>query len=146
MGAANVIPGVSGGTVAFITGIFETLINALKSFDLEAIQLLMKFRLKDFWQHVNGVFLVPLGLGVVISVASLAKLLGYLFDNHPVLIWALFFGLILASVYYVGKTVGRWSLGPVLTLLAGLAIAVIIALLKPASENASLGYLILCQT
>ena len=144
MGAANVIPGVSGGTVAFITGIFEALINSLKSFDLEAIQLLTKFRLKDFWEHINGKFLVPLGLGVVISVASLAKLLGYLFDNHPVLIWALFFGLILASVYFVGKTVGRWSVGAVLTLLVGLVIAVSIALLKPASENTSLVYLVLC--
>ena len=144
MGAANVIPGVSGGTVAFITGIFETLINALKSFDLEGIQLLMKFRIKDFWAHINGNFLLPLALGVVISVASLAKLLGYLFDNHPVLIWALFFGLILASVYYVGKTVGRWSLGPIFTLLVGLGIAVTIALLKPASENTGLVYLVLC--
>ncbi|MGY8686771.1 MAG: undecaprenyl phosphate translocase family protein, partial [Verrucomicrobiales bacterium] len=130
-------------TVAFITGIFEALINSLKSFDLEAIQLLTKFRLKDFWEHINGKFLVPLGLGVVISVASLAKLLGYLFDNHPVLIWALFFGLILASVYFVGKTVGRWSVGAVLTLLVGLVIAVSIALLKPASENTSLVYLVL---
>lgn len=144
MGAANVIPGVSGGTVAFITGIFETLINALKSFDVEALQLLTKGRFKEFWNHINGAFLVPLGLGVVISVASLAKLLGYLFDNHSEMVWALFFGLILASVYYVGKTVGRWRVGPIIGLLVGLGIAVTIALLKPATENASVFYLVLC--
>lgn len=144
MGAANVIPGVSGGTVAFITGIFETLINALKSFDVRAIRLLTKGEIKAFWSHINGGFLLPLGLGVIVSVASLAKLLGYLFDHHPELIWALFFGLILASVYYVGKTVERWAIGPVVGLLVGLGIAVTIALLKPASENTGLVYLMLC--
>ncbi len=144
MGAANVIPGVSGGTVAFITGIFETLINALKSFDLEAFKLLTKFRLGEFWSHINGNFLLPLGLGVVISVASLAKLLLFLFVHHPTLIWALFFGLILASVYYVGKTVAHWGVGPVISLLIGLGIAVTIALLKPASQNTHLVYLVLC--
>ncbi len=144
MGAANVIPGVSGGTVAFITGIFETLINALKSLDLTAIKFLTKGELARFWKHINGNFLLPLGLGVVISVASLAKLLGYLFDHHPIQIWALFFGLILASIYYVGKTVGRWGAGPLLSLLVGLAIAVGIALIKPAAQNTGLLYLTLC--
>ena len=144
MGAANVIPGVSGGTVAFITGIFETLINALKSFDAAAIKLLLGFKLKEFWEHINGSFLVPLGIGVVTSFATLAKLLGYLFDNHQVAIWALFFGLILASVYYVGKTVGRWAAGPIISFLVGLGIALGIALLNPASANTNFFYLVLC--
>ncbi len=144
MGAANVIPGVSGGTVAFVTGIFETLINALKSFDINAIQMILKGRLKDLWQHINGNFLLPLGLGVVVSLVSLAKLLGYLLDHHPILIAAFFFGLILASVYFVGKTVGRWSVGPIVGLLVGAGVAAGIALLKPATENANLLYLVVC--
>jgi putative membrane protein len=144
MGAANVIPGVSGGTVAFITGIFETLINALKSFDGTAIKLLLGFKLKEFWEHINGRFLVPLGLGVVFSFATLAKLLGYLFDNHQTETWALFFGLIVASVYFVGNTVGRWSAGPIVTFLVGMGIALSIAFLKPASNNTNTLYLVLC--
>ena len=144
MGAANVIPGVSGGTVAFITGIFETLINALKSLDVAALQLLTKGKFKEFWNHINGGFLLPLGLGVVISIVSLAKLLLFLFAKHPTLIWAFFFGLILASIYYVGKTVSCWAVGPVVALIVGVGIAVFIGLMKPAAENSSFIYLILC--
>ena len=144
MGAANVIPGVSGGTVAFITGIFETLINALKSFDVAALQLLTKGRFKEFWNHINGGFLLPLGLGVVISFVSLAKLLLYLFVKHPILIWAFFFGLILASVYYVGRTVSLWSLGSIVALIVGVGVAVFISQMKPAAESSSFIYLILC--
>lgn len=144
MGAANVIPGVSGGTVAFLTGIFETLVNALKSFDLTALRYLKGMQISMLWAHINGNFLLPLGLGVVLSVVSLARLLGYLFDDHPKLIWAFFFGLILASVYYVGKTVQHWRAGPAISLLVGLVIAVTIALLRPASENTGLLYLVLC--
>ena len=144
MGAAAVIPGVSGGTVAFVTGIFETLVSSLKSFDAGAMGHLMKFRAQEFWAHINGKFLLPLGLGIAMSMVSLARLLGYLFDNHPILIWALFFGLILASVHHVGKTVGRWGTGPIVGLLAGLGMAVTIALLKPASVNTGLLYLVLC--
>lgn len=144
MGAANVIPGVSGGTVAFITGIFERLVNALKSFDVQAVKLLTKRDIRGFWQHIDGSFLMPLGLGVVVSVASLAKLLGYLFEHHSTLIWALFFGLILASIYYVGRTVSRWTPSAYVALVAGLCVAVGIALLKPASENDAVFYLIAC--
>lgn len=144
MGAANVIPGVSGGTVAFITGIFETLVNALKSFDASALQLLINGRLREFWAHIHGNFLLPLGVGVLVSAVSLAKLLTYLFEHHPILIWAFFFGLILASAYYVGRTVERWRAGPIIALIVGLAIAVSFALIKPTEENPATGYLILC--
>ena len=92
MGAANVIPGVSGGTIAFITGIYEPFIDALKSFDLTALKLLATFRLKEFAGHVNLVFLIILGAGIVISLLSLGKLLDYLFVQYPIYVWSFFFG------------------------------------------------------
>ncbi len=109
MGAANVIPGVSGGTVALITGIFEELIDSIKSFDLKAFKLFFTGKFRDFSEHVNLKFIVSIFLGVGISIFSLAKLLEFLFDNYPVFIWAYFFGLILASVYFVGKTIEKIS-------------------------------------
>ncbi len=144
MGAANVIPGVSGGTIALITGIFEKLIHSIKSFDLDAIRLLFKRRFKTFSKYVNLDFLVAVFAGIAVSIISLAKLLDYLFDNYPVYVWAYFFGLILASIYTVGRSVSRWYLSVIISLLTGTAIAVIISLLSPAVENDSFIYLILC--
>ncbi len=144
MGAANVIPGVSGGTVAFITGIYERLINALKSCDVTAIKLLLKFKLREFATHVDLRFLAALGIGAVVSILTLAKLLEHLFEHHPTLVWAFFFGLILGSIYFVGKMVKNWDTGPTIMLLIGTAIAVVIALLTPATESRNFVYLILC--
>jgi putative membrane protein len=115
MGAANVIPGVSGGTIALITGIFERLIDSIKSFDLTAVQLLFKFRLKEFFRHTDFFFLTAVLGGAVVSVFSLAKLLEFLFANYPIFVWSFFFGLILASVYFVGKTVEKWTLSVIIT-------------------------------
>ena len=144
MGAANVIPGVSGGTIAFITNIYEDLINALKSFDLKAIGFLIRFKIKDFSKHVNLPFLLVLFSGIFISIISLGKLLSFLFDNYPIYVWAFFFGLILASVYFVGKTISKWSPGTVITVVVGVAIAVIITYLNPASRNENVFYLFVC--
>ena len=144
MGAANVIPGVSGGTVAFITGIYERLINAVKSFGKDALQLLLKRQFREFAEKTDLGFLVALGLGVVASILTLARVLKYLYANHPVFVWAFFFGLILASIFFVGKQVKRWTIGPILGLLIGAGIAIGIALLKPGSENDSFLYLIIC--
>jgi putative membrane protein len=144
MGAANVIPGVSGGTIALITGIFEELIDSIKSFDLKAIRLLFTGKLKQFVQHVNLWFLVAVFLGVGISILSLAKLLEYLFANYPVFVWAFFFGLILASVYFVGRTVHRWNTSVIISLVIGTGVAVAISVLNPASENDHFLYLIIC--
>jgi putative membrane protein len=123
MGAANVIPGVSGGTVALITGIFEELIDAIKSFNLEAIKLIFSGRFRAFAKHVNLSFLIAVFLGIAISILSLARLLDFLFSNYPVYIWAYFFGLILASLYFVGKTVNRWKVSVVITFIIGTLIA-----------------------
>lgn len=144
MGAANVIPGVSGGTIALITGIFEELIDSIKSFNLEALQLLLKGRLKDFAKHVNLWFLVAVFFGVAISILSLAKLLEFLFADYPVYVWAFFFGLILASVYFVGQSVKGWTTSVIILLITGTSIAISISVLNPASENASFIYLMVC--
>lgn len=144
MGAANVIPGVSGGTIALVTGIYERLINAIKSFDFVALRLLLKFDLRGFWKHIDGAFLLPLAAGVAIGIVVLAKLLKYLLEYYQVLTMAFFFGLILLSVFYVGRTVRQWNFGALLALLAGTALAVGIAVLSPASENASFLYLFVC--
>jgi len=144
MGAANVIPGVSGGTIALITGIFERLIDALKSFDITAFRLLLKGKLKEFANYIDLYFLIALFTGVGIAIITLAKLFKFLFENYPVYIWAFFFGLVLASVYFVAKTVKKWSLSVVISFIAGTAIALIITFLKPGTENSSFVYLLLC--
>lgn len=144
MGAANVIPGVSGGTIALITGIFERLINGIKSFDIKALKLLIKGDFKAFVVHTDLVFLLVLFMGIGISILSFARLFDFLFTNYPVYIWSFFFGLILASVFFVGKTIEKWSWDVVLIFIVGLAIAITITFLKPASQNESFWYLIFC--
>ncbi len=135
MGAANVIPGVSGGTIALITGIYEELIDSLKSFDLQAIKFLFAFKWKEFVKHTNFYFLLQIFIGLGLAIISLAKLFKFLFDNYPVYIWAYFFGLVLASVYFVGNTVKKWSTSAIISFIIGLIIAVIVTVLHPAGEN-----------
>lgn len=123
MGAADIVPGVSGGTIAFITGIYEELINSINNCDLSALRKLFKEGFSAFWKHINGTFLVTLILGVGISLVSLANVISYLLEAHPVLIWSFFFGLIIASVWLVGKSISKWSPGAAVALVAGIAIA-----------------------
>lgn len=144
MGAANVIPGVSGGTIALITGVLEKLLNSLKSIDLTAIRLFFTGKWKEFANHINLGFLLALFSGVFISIVSLAHLLEHLFKQYPIHVWAFFFGLILASVYFVILTIRKWNLWVVILFLGGATFAVLITLLKPASENASFIYLVIC--
>jgi len=144
MGAANVIPGVSGGTIAFITNIYDELINSLKSFDLKALKMLFSFKFKEFTEHINLRFLLFLFSGVFLSIVSLGKLLSYLFSAYPVKVWAFFFGLILASVYFIGKNIQQWNVKSWLPLLVGTLIAMFIAYLNPANENDNTFYLFLC--
>ena len=144
MGAANVVPGVSGGTIAFITGIYERLIEALKSFDVEAVKLGMGFKIGELWKKIDGRFLLSLGLGVIVALATLARALKWGFENHPVLILSLFFGLIAASIPSVGKLIKKWSGGVIAVFLIGLALAVSMAFLEPANESTNPVYLGLC--
>lgn len=144
MGAANVIPGVSGGTVALITGIFETLIHSIKSLDLKAFKMILKGEFKAFAEHINLGFLISVFLGIGVSIFTFARILSYLFDAYPIFIWSFFFGLILASVYFVAKTIDKWNFSVITSFVVGAAIAISIALLTPASANDGTLYLVLC--
>lgn len=144
MGAANVIPGVSGGTIAFITGIYEEFIESLKSFDLTALKLASSFKVKELIEHLNLAFLIPLFLGMAVSLVSLGKGLDWLFVNHPTFVWSFFFGLILASVFYVSKNIKQRSASTIISFVAGLAIALALAFIKPAEQNDSLLYISIC--
>ena len=143
MGAADVVPGVSGGTIAFISGIYEEFIESLKSINLSALEALRKKGLKGFWKHVNGNFLLVLFLGIGISIASLAKLITYLLKEHEVSLWAFFFGLIVASIFLVGKTVKKWVPMNIGGLLAGAAISFWITTLQGVGGTEALWYIFL---
>ncbi|MFP6873073.1 MAG: DUF368 domain-containing protein [Verrucomicrobiales bacterium] len=144
MGAANVIPGVSGGTIAFITGIYERLINAIKSCNMTAIGLLLGLKFRKFAGYTDLRFLFAIATGALLSIVSLARLLEYLFGNYPILLWAFFFGLIVASVWGVGKMIRAWSVAPVGAVLIGMAAAIGVLLLPHAAGNTNSVYLVIC--
>ncbi|MBU0488503.1 MAG: DUF368 domain-containing protein [Bacteroidetes bacterium] len=144
MGTANVVPGVSGGTIALITGIFERLIHALKSFNLKALKLIFSGKLKEFAAHIDLRFLIAVFAGIAIAIISIAKLFEYLFENYPLYIWAFFFGLILASVYFVGKTIEKWNVAVIVCMIIGTAGASLLSFINPATENSSMIYLFIC--
>ena len=128
MGAADIIPGVSGGTIAFITGIYDTLLDSIRAVDLEFLARLMRRDIAGAWQHINGGFLLALLLGITTSIFSLARLVSWVLEHHPVPLWAFFFGLILASALVLLREVEKWSAATVLCLSTGVAVAVFIAL------------------
>ena len=144
MGAANVIPGVSGGTIAFITGIYERLISALKGIDLTAIKMFFTGKFKEFAEYIDLQFLFFLFLGVAISILSLSKVLSWAFNEYEILTLAFFFGLILASILGVGKQIGKLNVTSLLSFVIGCGIAVGIAFLPPATANPSM-FLVLWQ-
>ena len=144
MGAANVIPGVSGGTIAFITGIYERLINAVKSFDLDTIKLLFVGDWKVFTLKTDLYFLIAIFLGIGVSIISLAKGLELAFTHYESLTLAFFFGLIIASIIGVGRQIEGINLANVISLIVGTGIAVLIAFLPPAQANDSFIYLTVC--
>lgn len=143
MGAADVVPGVSGGTIAFITGIYEELVHSIKSINIKALRYFFSGRWRLFWKQVNGNFLLAVFGGVFVSVLSLAKVLEYLLEHHPILIWSFFFGLILASSYVVSRKISRWTTVKVLFLAAGIAIAFLITSVTPATTTGALWFVIL---
>lgn len=128
MGAADIVPGVSGGTMAFITGIYDRLLASIRAFDLSLLGLLWRGRLRAAWLHVDGAFLLALLLGIGTSILSLARLIAWLLEHYPVPLWAFFFGLILASALVLLRQVGRWTPVLVVCLLLGLVVAAAIAL------------------
>lgn len=144
MGVANVIPGVSGGTIALITEIYEDLINSLKSFDTKALKLITSFNISGLIEHTNLYFLIAVFGGSIASVFSIASIFKYLFAHYPILIWAFFFGLIIASIYFVGKRIQTWNYSSIISLLVGTIVALSLSFMTPASENGNLWFVFLC--
>lgn len=128
MGAADIVPGVSGGTMAFITGIYDRLLASIRAFDLTFLRMVLKLDIGAAWRHVNGSFLLALLLGIATSIASLARLISWVLEHHPVPLWAFFFGLILASALVLLRQVDRWSGPRLVSLLCGISVALFIAL------------------
>lgn len=143
MGAADVVPGVSGGTIAFISGIYEELITSINSIKPSLLQTLQKNGFKSFWEQLNGNFLLALFTGIFISLFSLAAVVSWLLENKPILLWSFFFGLVSASVFFVGKAIEKWSLATIIALIAGTLIALYITKLPPNENITSLPFLFL---
>lgn len=141
MGAADVVPGVSGGTIAFITGIYEELLGSIAKIDLDALKLLTKFKIKAFWERINGTFLIVLVSGILFSIFSLARLVTYLLEHHPIPIWSFFFGLIVISSFLVIKEIREWNWKVVLSLLLGIIIAFYITIATPTQTSNELWFI-----
>ena len=138
MGAADVVPGVSGGTIAFISGIYEELLGSISNVNLGLFKTLKKDGLKAAWTQLNGNFLASLFIGIFISIISLAKVIKYLLENEPVLLWSFFFGLVLASIIYIAKQITKWNILSFVVLILGAFLAYYITTLNPlVSENSS---------
>lgn len=143
MGAADVVPGVSGGTIAFISGIYEELINSIRSVDHIALKVLLKKGPIAFYKHINGNFLLSLFIGIAISVLSLVKLIHFLLENEPILIWSFFFGLILSSALMVAKKVKVWTPGVIISTILGAAIAFYVGIATPGETPEELWFIFL---
>ena len=144
MGAADVVPGVSGGTIAFISGIYEELISSINKVNLSALKLARKEGIKKAWIQINGSFLASLFLGIAISIFSLAKGIKWLLETNPILLWSFFFGLVIASIIYVGKQIFKWNLLLVVGVLIGTIISYIITISNPIASPDSNLYLLFC--
>lgn len=144
MGAADVVPGVSGGTVAFITGIYEELIQSIKSIDLSAIRLLLRFQIAEFWKLINGNFLITLVAGIFVNLLSLSKLMLFLLEHHPISIWSFFFGLILISTPLILRDVKKWNVGTVISFIVGVVLAYWITIVSPAETPSNLFFIFCC--
>lgn len=131
MGAADVVPGVSGGTIAFITGIYTRLLNALKSLTPQALGTLFSEGFAAFWKAIDGNFLLILFSGIISSLLTFANLINYGLDHYPILVWSFFFGLVLASIIYLLKQMPHWRWQEVLAIIVGSIVALIIVSIKP---------------
>jgi putative membrane protein len=144
MGAADVVPGVSGGTVAFITGIYDELLLSIRSVDGEAVKLLIKFKLAEFWKKINGSFVIALLSGIAVSIFSLAKLMLFLLKSYPILIWSFFFGLILISTPLVLREIKKWRAITVASFLIGSVAAYLITIVTPSQTPDELWFIFIC--
>ena len=143
MGAADVVPGVSGGTIAFISGIYQELIDSINNVDISVLKTLKKDGLKAAWQQVNGGFLLALLTGIFISVLTFSKIITQLLASHPILVWSFFFGLIIASIALIWKETSNWKIVDILALIIGIALSYYITIARPVSSPDSYWYLFL---
>lgn len=144
MGAADVVPGVSGGTIAFIVGIYDELINSIKSINGESLKLFFTGKWIAFCKQINAAFLFSIILGIGISIFSLAKVITWLLTDHPVLVWAFFFGLVLASTWFVSKDIKEWNWKTILAFIVGAAVAYYITVATPAETPTNLLFIFFC--
>ncbi|NND16644.1 MAG: DUF368 domain-containing protein [Eudoraea sp.] len=143
MGAADVVPGVSGGTIAFISGIYIELIESINGINGSLFLEWRKNGFASFWKKANGNFLMALFSGIAISVFTLARLISWLLETHPIMVWSFFFGLVIASVIYVGRAIKQWNFGAVAFLILGAGIAFMVTRLPVLSDSASMSYIFL---
>ena len=144
MGAADVVPGVSGGTIAFISGIYEELIESIDKIDLGVFKVWKEFGFKVAWKSINGNFLLALFSGIAISILSLAKLIKWLLHNEPIVLWSFFFGLVLASILYIAKQINGWSAKIIVAIIATSILSYLITLAEPFASPDSPFYLLFC--
>ncbi|MFT5761599.1 MAG: putative membrane protein [Polaribacter sp.] len=138
MGAADVVPGVSGGTIAFISGIYEELLTSISNVNFSLLKTLKSNGIKAAWKQVNGSFLVSLFIGIFVSIVSLAKAIKWMLENEPILLWSFFFGLVLASIIYIAKQITKWNVFTFILLVIGAGLAFYITTLNPlVTENSS---------
>jgi uncharacterized membrane protein len=144
MGAANKVPGVSGGVVAFVAGFYEEFIYSLQRVNKTAFKLLFNGRFKSFYRYINGRFLSLLFLGMIVSYFSVSKILDYFLANYELYVWSLFFGMIIGSIYYINKDFKDWNYKSILSLVIGVSMGLAISFLDPATENDNLIFVFLC--
>ena len=144
MGAANKVPGVSGGVVAFVAGFYDEFIYSLQKINVKALKFLINGRFKSFFQYINGRFLSLLFLGMIVSYFSISKLLDFLIVNYELFVWSVFFGMIIGSIYYLNKDFKEWNTPTLFSLILGISIGVGISFLDPAKENDNLWFVFFC--
>lgn len=143
MGAADVVPGVSGGTIAFISGIYQELIDSINNVNVSVLKTLKKDGLKAAWKQVNGSFLLALVTGIGISILTFSKIITHLLETQPILVWSFFFGLIIASIALIWKEITQWKAVDIIFLIIGIAISYYITIARPVSSPESYWYLFL---
>ncbi len=143
MGAADVVPGVSGGTIAFISGIYEELIETIDALDFKIFKVWKSKGFKTMFVQYNLRFLISLFVGVFVSILSLAKLISYLLENHPIIVWSFFFGLVIASIIYIGKQITYWNFSIIIATILGIAVAYFITIATPTQAPSALYFFFL---
>lgn len=144
MGAANKVPGVSGGVVAFVAGFYEEFIYSLQKINAKALKLLINRGFKSFYQYINGRFLALLFFGMIVSYFSVSKILDYLIKNYELYVWSVFFGMIIGSIYYISKDFKDWNYKTYTSLFIGIILGIGISFLNPAKENDNLWFVFFC--